>query len=155
MVMGVGASMLLERKTIDDEGSIEAQLEDPKKIPRVKWKTLYSYDYKTGETPDELKKLDGKLVRMPGFVVPLVDEFTKLEEFLLVPDAQSCVHVPPPPPNLIVYVTLRETIPVEETFNPAWITGILTIEESKSQFGSASFKMDGIKLEEFRRKSAY
>ncbi len=51
------------------------------------------------------KSLEGATVRLPGFIVPL--EAVKsgdVSEFLLVPYFGSCIHVPPPPPNQIVYV---------------------------------------------------
>lgn len=117
--------------------------------PEVKWEELYKLDYETGKAPDSLKAFDGKRVKIAGFVVPLSDNYTELTEFLLVPDAQSCVHVPPPPPNLIVQSKLREAIPSNQVFNPAWITGILRIEKTESQYGAAGFQMDVEKLEEY------
>ena len=65
----------------------------------VKWEQLLTLDYKTGTAPDELKIYDGKRVKIAGFVVPLSDSFSVLDEFILVPDGQSCIHIPPPPPK--------------------------------------------------------
>lgn len=115
----------------------------------VKWEVLHQLDYKSGTIPDVLKKIDGKMVKIPGFLVPLSDNYNVLNEFLLVPDPQSCIHVPPPPPNLIVHVHLKEPIPSEEAFNPAWIIGRLKIETTESEYGSASYKMQADKLEKF------
>ena len=61
----------------------------------------------------------------------------------------SCIHVPPPPPNLIVTVNLREAVPMEEVYNPSWIYGIFKVEESFSVHGGSSFKLDGVQVEEF------
>ena len=123
---------------------------DFKSIPLIEWETLDAYDYNTGEGPKELKELDGKLVRIPGYVVPLSHNVNKLDEFLLVPDAQSCVHVPPPPPNLIISATLRKAIPIDEVTYPTWLIGIFKIEKSESQYGGAAFKLDTIRLKEFK-----
>ena len=115
----------------------------------VKWETLYKLDYESGKAPEELKVYDGKRVKIAGFVVPLSDNYTMLEEFLLVPDAQSCVHVPPPPPNLIVQSKLETPLTSDKVFNPAWITGVLKIEKTESQYGAAGFQMVVEKLEEY------
>ncbi len=66
------------------------------------------------------KSLDGATVRLPGFIVPLEGvKSGDVSEFLLVPYFGSCIHVPPPPPNQIVYVhtgnvraSTRSTMPI-------------------------------------------
>jgi hypothetical protein len=51
------------------------------------------------------KALDGNNVRLPGFIVPLeVSKEGKVTEFFLVPYVGACIHVPPPPPNQLIYV---------------------------------------------------
>ena len=119
------------------------------KIPAVQWDLLQKLDYRSGRAPQEVKDLDGKLVKIPGFLVPLSGNYSVLSEFLLVPDAQSCVHVPPPPPNLIVYVKLDTPIPMDEDFSPAWVTGVLRLETSESQHGESAYKMQGKLIEEY------
>ena len=96
-----------------------------------------------------LKKLMEKWLRFQDFWSHYLTNYNVLNEFLLVPDPQSCIHVPPPPPNLIVHVHLKEPIPSEEAFNPAWIIGRLKIETTESEYGSASYKMQADKLEKF------
>ncbi|MCB1814569.1 MAG: DUF3299 domain-containing protein, partial [Candidatus Competibacteraceae bacterium] len=49
-------------------------------------------------------QLDGRDVRIPGFLLPLNYEGEKVTEFLLVPVVGACIHVPPPPPNQMVHV---------------------------------------------------
>ena len=118
----------------------------PVKPETLSWHTLQLLDYKTGNAPPPVKALHSKLVRVPGFVVPLLDNITVLKEFLLVPDPQACIHVPPPPPNLIVYVKLRKAIPYSNAFNPAWVKGTLYILDTHSQFGTASWRMDNASI---------
>ena len=116
----------------------------------VTWNDLYEFDYKNNVVPDALKKIDGTRVRIAGYVVPLSDDYFVLNEFLLVPNAQACIHVPPPPPNLIVHVELDEPLPVEKVFNPAWIEGIIEIKETTSIHGPSSFRMKNAVLEEYK-----
>ena len=123
-----------------------AQQSQPPAVQTLSWHTLQRLDYKSGHAPPQVQGLHGKLVRVPGFIVPLSDSIAVLKEFLLVPDPQACIHVPPPPPNLIVYVKLRKAIPYRNAFNPAWVKGLIYILDTQSQFGTASWRMDGIRI---------
>jgi len=73
-------------------------------------------------------RLDGQLIRLPGYVLPLEFEGTNVTEFLLVPYVGACIHVPPPPPNQIVYVTVSEAFESEGLFAPVWVTGTLSTD---------------------------
>lgn len=119
-------------------------------VPTITWNDLYELDYKTGKAPKKLTDLNKKKVKIAGYVVPLADEYFVLNEFLLVPNAQACVHVPPPPPNLIIHVKLDEPLPVEKVYNPAWIEGTFEIETTTSQYGAAAFKIDDASLDEYK-----
>jgi hypothetical protein len=71
----------------------------------ISWKTLRGLNLKSGKMSDLLTKLNGKPVKIPGFMVPLDDmEYESVGRFLLVPDPQSCIHVPPPPANQMIFV---------------------------------------------------
>lgn len=128
-----------------------SQPTEPAKAQKVGWELLEQLNYKTGYAPPPVQELHGKRVRIPGFIVPLSDRLSVLKEFLLVPDPQACIHVPPPPPNLIVYVKLRKAIPYRNAFNPAWVTGNIRIFTTESQFGSASWHMLALKVERYKR----
>ena len=56
-------------------------------------------------------------VRLPGFMVPTDSEGTETSEFLLVPYFGTCIHVPPPPSNPIVYVKTGAGYPMKELFD--------------------------------------
>jgi hypothetical protein len=70
-------------------------------------------------------ELDGKNVRIPGYITPLSFADEKLREFLLVPYHGACIHRPPPPGNQIVFVAEASGIVEERLYQPVWITGIL------------------------------
>lgn len=71
--------------------------------------------------------LNGKYVRLPGYLLPLEVKDDRVSEFLLVPFVGACIHVPPPPPNQIVHGTTKKSIEydMDELFKPIWITGTL------------------------------
>ncbi len=72
--------------------------------------------------------LNGKRVRLGGYVVPLDFDATKVTEFLLVPFVGACIHVPPPPANQIVYVKAPQGITIKGQFDPVYVTGTLSTE---------------------------
>lgn len=74
--------------------------------------------------------LNGTDVRIAGYLLPL--EFTDdgNTEFFLVPYVGACIHVPPPPPNQIVYVKTSKPVKVDEAFTPVWISGTMRTEQT-------------------------
>lgn len=89
-----------------------------------------------------VEELDGALVKLPGFVVPLeVSTEGKVSEFLLVPYFGACIHFPPPPANQIVYITADEPIDLESTWEPIWATGELKTEFRETGLAYAGYTM--------------
>lgn len=77
--------------------------------------------------------LDGQMVRLPGYVLPLEITGKKVTEFLLVPWVGACIHTPPPPPNQIVYVKADVPFEVTSLFAPVWVTGRLSAGATKRE----------------------
>jgi len=73
-----------------------------------------------------VQDLDGKNVRIPGYVLPTEFSGDKVVEFLLVPFVGACVHTPPPPANQMVFVKVDEGFTSEGLFAPVWVTGQIT-----------------------------
>lgn len=114
----------------------------------VTWDLLGQMDYITGKASPELDNLNNKMVRIPGFMVPLEDQAQKVAEFLLVPTPQACIHVPPPPSNQMVYIKMKD--PVESAFGPIWVYGYLRLVTKKHMYGEASFEVDAVAIEPYR-----
>ena len=72
-----------------------------------------------------VEELDGKVVRIPGYLLPLEFSGKKVTEFLLVPWVGACIHTPPPPPNQIVHVKPDQPVEMTGMFAPVWVTGPL------------------------------
>jgi uncharacterized protein len=70
-------------------------------------------------------ELEGRLIRMPGYLLPLEFSGKAVSEFLLVPWVGACIHTPPPPPNQIVYVRPKKPVELPGMFAPVWVTGRL------------------------------
>lgn len=75
-----------------------------------------------------VEALNGQQIRIPGYFLPLEISGTKVTEFLLVPYIGACIHVPPPPPNQIVYVrTLQKKgYSSKNLYAPVWVTGVIS-----------------------------
>lgn len=117
----------------------------------IDWRLLRGLDFRKGTRSDTLRWLDGRRVRLPGFIVPLEDFQERAKEFLLVPYFGACVHLPPPPPNQMVYATLRSELPMA-TFYPVWIEGTLRITNYKSPYGVAGFRMQVTRMTPYEDK---
>jgi len=75
--------------------------------------------------------IDGKLIRIPGYVLPLEFSGKKVTEFLLVPWVGACIHTPPPEPNQIVYVKPDKAFDIEGMFDAVWVTGRIAATGTK------------------------
>lgn len=116
----------------------------------VDWRTLGDLDYITGEATPNLKSLDGKMVKIPGFMVPLEDEQKAVKTFLLVPSPQACIHVPPPPPNQMVLIEMDASRDAKVEFGPIWVYGTLKLHSKRHLYGESSFQMVGVAIEPYR-----
>lgn len=116
----------------------------------VDWKLLGELDYISGKATSELQALDGKSVRIPGFMVPLEDNIKKVTVFLLVPSPQACIHVPPPPPNQMVLVEMDGSEDAKVAYGPIWIYGKLSLTPKRHLYGESSFTMSGFHIEPYR-----
>ena len=94
--------------------------------------------------------LDGQRVVIPGFVVPLErGPDGLLDEFFLVPYFGACIHVPPPPPNQIVYVRMRAGAGLASIEDAQWVTGLLHATSRATDLGAAAYTLDGERLDPY------
>ena len=87
-----------------------------------------------------VKELNGINIRLTGFMVPLDVDFGEADtvtEFVLVPSAGMCMHVPPPPPNQMLMVRFDKPVRIRHMYQPIGINGIVSIDEPNDEaFGS-------------------
>lgn len=94
--------------------------------------------------------LNGKRIRVPGYVVPFdFSADAEHTEFLLVPYFGACLHTPPPPPNQIIFVKSNPAVKIENIEDPVWLEGTLTTGEFKSDLGDSAYELDLSKLEPY------
>jgi len=119
---------------------------DPKKMAKdeISWELLQKYDLKTKKADKSLTDRIKKPITITGFAIPLEFDKKQVNEFLLVPYVPSCMHVPPPPENQIVYVKLKKAEAVDNLWYPLQLSGNLQLDEKKSK--DALYNLEASKL---------
>jgi hypothetical protein len=90
------------------------------------------------------------VVRLPGFIVPIgTPRGGLITEFLLVPYIGACIHVPPPPPNQMVYVNSAAGIAADAIHEAYWVTGKMRVESRTTELGTAAYALAAGKVERY------
>jgi hypothetical protein len=79
-------------------------------------------------------------VELKGYALPVDRDGDLVYQFLLVPWTGACSHMPTPPPNQIVLVTLPKPYRMEKAYQTVAVTGRLKQDMEKSQL----FITDGV-----------
>lgn len=74
--------------------------------------------------------VDGTRVRIPGYMLPLEREESKVTRFLLVPWVGACIHTPPPPPNQMIHVEVPGGATDRGRFAAIWVEGRIELKPS-------------------------
>ena len=103
------------------------------------------------------KKLDGQMIKLPGFMSPLEIVDGKIKEFLLVPYYGACIHVPPPPINntLLIKTQKKYEMPIENDRMPVWVMGKMTVKTSKTDLAEAGYLIENAKVVIFKDDDTY
>ncbi len=96
-----------------------------------------------------VKALDGQSVSLPGFVVPLEGDSELITEFLLVPYFGACIHVPPPPPNQLVHVTIKGGVPIDSLYDAIVVTGIIKTQTWSGEIAQVGYTMQAVGVAPF------
>jgi len=89
-------------------------------------------------------ELDGQKIQLAGFVSPLSYEEDIVTEFLFVPYFGACIHVPAPPPNQTILVTVKQEdgFTFRETDGPVWIAGTLNASSTTTELATANYTIN-------------
>lgn len=95
--------------------------------------------------------LNGKLIKLPGYVIPVETDGQKSTEFLLVPYFGACIHVPPPPLNQTVYVKTRDQqgATIRKLYDVVWVTGVIQAEKLATDLAEAGYTIEASKVEPY------
>lgn len=119
----------------------------------LSWGDLLRHaERKSEDGPSLAGRMDGKTVRMAGYMVPLDGAAYRTTEFLLVPYYGACIHVPPPPAYQIVHAKAVAPggFPLELQ-KPVWVEGTFSLVPKQSVYGEASYSMEVTDVQVFER----
>ncbi len=94
-------------------------------------------------------ELDGTMVRIPGFVVPLEGEDQRIDRFFLVPYFGACIHTPPPPSNQIIDTHYEPGTKLDSLYDAVWITGKLSVHTFQHEMGTAGYRLEAYRIEPY------
>lgn len=92
---------------------------------------------------------NGQVVRLPGFIVPIDHKGTGVTAFILVPYVGVCVHVPPPPPNQLVFVTVETPYQSAGLFEPVYVTGMFGTASTSTQLAEIGYALSADRIEPY------
>lgn len=93
-------------------------------------------------------EMNEKIVRIPGFIVPLdFEQRQSVTRFLLVPYFGACIHEPPPPPNQTIYAEYEPGYNLESFWQPFWIEGKIFVNRVEEDLATALYTLSAEKIE--------
>jgi hypothetical protein len=148
-------------KTINDWDALVPKDWDPMKdFKKFDLSKMKDSDPRTQELLQQLRdawnkaptepSMNGKAIRIPGFIVPLEESHHQITEFLLVPYFGGCIHVPPPPSNQIIHVFPPKPLKNMQTMEAVWVSGTLESFPSDTNMGSAGYRMKAEVVEPYK-----
>ncbi len=95
--------------------------------------------------------LNGQEIMLAGYVIPL--EFTSegVTRFVLVPFVGACIHVPPPPPNQLVFVNTDKPWPQGNLWDAVLVTGTLRAHMQRTEIAKVGYEMTADLVEPYRK----
>lgn len=98
-----------------------------------------------------VSELDGESIRIPGFIVPLeFNDDQTITQFFLVPYFGACIHMPPPPPNQMIFVNYPRGLKLNALYDPFWISGVLKTSLQENDMATSAYAMDMQKFESYQ-----
>ncbi len=94
---------------------------------------------------------NGQTVRMPGFVVPIDYSGAGVTAFILVPFVGACVHVPPPPANQLVFVTVKTPYKNTRLYEPVDVIGKFGTSSISTQLANVAYALSADHIIPYKR----
>ena len=86
-------------------------------------------------------------IKMPGFIIPIDISADGVTSFILVPYVGACIHVPPPPPNQLVFVSTKVPWPSERLWEAVWVTGTMQNKVQYTEVADTGYELEADRIE--------
>jgi len=133
-----------------DDGSFEDKILDKiKNTHQGELSELSSYEQALVSS-NTIQALDGVNIRIPGFVVPLeINEQQVITRFFVVPYFGACIHLPPPAPNQMIHIEIKQGIHLETIYEPIWVSGKLSTTLIADEMATSAYSMEIYVIESY------
>lgn len=92
--------------------------------------------------------MDGVRGKVPGYLVPIsFDENQRVTELFLVPYFGACIHVPPPPPNQLIFIRPENPIELGNLWDAYWVHGTVRIDRIENAIATSAYSLQLDRLE--------
>lgn len=90
------------------------------------------------------KAVDGKRVKLSGYMVPIDIDGERVNKFLFFPNAAACIHVPASPANQTIFVTTQKGkgVMMEDAYENITVYGTLKLQHTVVATGTASYVIE-------------
>jgi len=86
--------------------------------------------------------LEGQTIELAGFMVPIEVKGEAVSQFLLVPEAGQCIHVPPPPLNQTLLVdTTHQPTRLRDLYQPVIVSGRLSVVTQSFDIADSGYSL--------------
>lgn len=93
---------------------------------------------------------NGRHIRIPGFIVPLeFNDQQTITTFFIVPFFGACLHMPPPPPNQIIYGEYEPGMKLAALYDPFWVNGTLSTTLIENDMATAAYSINAVSIEPY------
>ena len=72
-----------------------------------------------------------------------------MTSFILVPYVGACIHVPPPPPNQLVYFSTETPWPSDSLWDPVWVTGWMSAKMRSTKLAEIGYSIAADQIEPY------
>ena len=100
-----------------------------------------------------VESLDGEMLSISGFMVPLDNQRQVTQQFLLVPFQGACIHTPAPPPNQVISVYAERAARLYHNWQPVTATGMMSVAGDSTSLAEAGYVMTLDRLDAYRESA--
>ena len=169
----LGLAMIMAASVSFSASTLWPFSDKPKEYTVIDWDDLipegaYDFfkDFKIGDDPETdselaaalefaqrgtVEKLNNTNATIIGFMIPLDLEAETVTDFMIVPYAAACYHVPPPQPNQTIFASSKVPLTLQSLYDPIVVKGELKLQEGKNDLAESTYYMqvDSLENEEF------
>lgn len=85
-------------------------------------------------------EFNNRLIKLPGYIVPVeTNESGQATTFFLVPFFGACIHLPPPPPNQIIYASYPAGLTIDDLETPYWVEAKIFTQQQTNDMATAAY----------------